>query len=188
MKKLILGCALAMLGIVANAASINWATSNDGLLNPDGSAAGGEGYITMYLWSITSDTFNTLSGGGASAVSAKVWANYKDNLGSAESSYADDGMGQIMLTSTSSYASGDTAYAAVILTYDEGSGVTHYKGNIGQYTFDADADITVAGMDSVVFGDISGTSALGWSAVPEPTSGLLMLLGVAGLALRRKHA
>ena len=28
----------------------------------------------------------------------------------------------------------------------------------------------------------------GGSSVPEPTSGLLLLLGVAGLALRRKHA
>jgi hypothetical protein len=27
-----------------------------------------------------------------------------------------------------------------------------------------------------------------WAAVPEPTSGLLLLLGVAGLALRRKQA
>ena len=27
-----------------------------------------------------------------------------------------------------------------------------------------------------------------WTAVPEPTSGLLMLLGMAGLALRRKRA
>lgn len=33
-------------------------------------------------------------------------------------------------------------------------------------------------------------SASGWTAasVPEPTSGLLMLLGLAGLALKRKHA
>ncbi|MBR3085127.1 MAG: PEP-CTERM sorting domain-containing protein, partial [Kiritimatiellae bacterium] len=41
--------------------------------------------------------------------------------------------------------------------------------------------------------DTTGTGA-GWymtkaaSPVPEPTSGLLMLLGVAGLALRRKRA
>ena len=34
-----------------------------------------------------------------------------------------------------------------------------------------------------------GYSASGWyGVVPEPTSGLLMLLGVAGLALRRKRA
>ena len=34
----------------------------------------------------------------------------------------------------------------------------------------------------------SALTAGDWSAVPEPTSGLLMLLGVAGLALRRKRA
>lgn len=31
-------------------------------------------------------------------------------------------------------------------------------------------------------------SAGNWAAVPEPTSGLLMLLGMAGLALKRKRA
>lgn len=31
-------------------------------------------------------------------------------------------------------------------------------------------------------------SSATWTAVPEPTSGLLMLLGVAGLALKRKRA
>ena len=34
----------------------------------------------------------------------------------------------------------------------------------------------------------STLSTATWTAVPEPTSGLLMLLGVAGLALRRKRA
>ena len=38
--------------------------------------------------------------------------------------------------------------------------------------------------------DVTGTGA-GWymtAAAPEPTSGLLLLLGVAGLALKRKRA
>ena len=33
-----------------------------------------------------------------------------------------------------------------------------------------------------------GINANGWAPVPEPTSGLLVLLGMAGLALRRKRA
>jgi hypothetical protein len=31
-------------------------------------------------------------------------------------------------------------------------------------------------------------AATSWTAVPEPTSGLLMLVGLAGLALRRRRA
>ena len=43
---------------------------------------------------------------------------------------------------------------------------------------------------SVVMGNMqSATQAAGnWAAVPEPTSGLMLLLGVAGLALKRKRA
>ena len=39
------------------------------------------------------------------------------------------------------------------------------------------------------YGGLSETATVGkWSAVPEPTSGLLLLLGVAGIALKRKRA
>jgi hypothetical protein len=44
---------------------------------------------------------------------------------------------------------------------------------------------------NATFADNSAYAGAGWyaaGAVPEPTSGLLLLIGVAGLALRRKQA
>ena len=43
---------------------------------------------------------------------------------------------------------------------------------------------------NINFGNMAAATqnAGNWAAVPEPTSGLLMLLGVAGLALRRRRA
>lgn len=43
---------------------------------------------------------------------------------------------------------------------------------------------------TITFGNMASATqnASNWAAVPEPTSGLLMLLGMAGLALKRKRA
>ena len=57
---------------------------------------------------------------------------------------------------------------------------------------DVKADVLAQATATVTvnFGNMaSQTQAAGnWAAVPEPTSGLLMLLGMAGLALKRKRA
>lgn len=43
---------------------------------------------------------------------------------------------------------------------------------------------------TIAFGNMTSQTqnASNWAAVPEPTSGLLLLLGMAGLALKRKRA
>ena len=55
----------------------------------------------------------------------------------------------------------------------------------------SDLDTTIDNLALTIGGDVGGGStATAWStaAVPEPTSGLLLLLGMAGLALKRKRA
>ena len=46
---------------------------------------------------------------------------------------------------------------------------------------------TGGGMANFTNLGVVSTTGTQWSAVPEPTSGLLLLLGVAGLALKRKR-
>lgn len=62
-------------------------------------------------------------------------------------------------------------------------------GNYGKASVESLQDVTVAGLGSFIGGGSNGT-ATAWStaAVPELTSGLLFLLGMAGLALKRKRA
>lgn len=63
----------------------------------------------------------------------------------------------------------------------------------GNKTFTSEAKTGSAletGATSLNFGNMASATqtASNWAAVPEPTSGLLLLLGVAGLALKRKRA
>jgi len=67
--------------------------------------------------------------------------------------------------------------------------------NLSQLTYVADGatvddTYTISGLTSDTWSGEKFTYATGgnFTAVPEPTSGLLMLLGVAGLALRRRRA
>ena len=54
----------------------------------------------------------------------------------------------------------------------------------------AAASINTAGTNATVTNLAKPSGVTGWTSasVPEPTSGLLMLVGLAGLALRRKRA
>ena len=47
---------------------------------------------------------------------------------------------------------------------------------------------SIGGTGSQTFAWTYDDNTTSWTAVPEPTSGLLLLLGVAGLALRRRRA
>ena len=70
-------------------------------------------------------------------------------------------------------------YISDVQTY-----VTVNGGDDVPLQFQSKASSQAAAMDAK-----AGYKAAGWyTAVPEPTSGLLLLLGVAGLALRRRRA
>ena len=169
--------------VAANAAAITWGSGTVSLA--DGTKAG-KGDVTAYLFLLDADTYNTLAANATgAAMSDAVYAAYGDKIDTANASNTTTGKGIANLSDPTTYANGSTAYAAVL--YIEGD---NYMGNVATYTLDSDMDASVGGLATTVFGNVgSSTTSTAWStaAVPEPTSGLLMLLGMAGLALKRKR-
>ena len=87
-----------------------------------------------------------------------------------------------------------TQYFFVALVKDDNVFLTQTVsgGESGDPTAPTSLSFTVTAGSKKFFDDkttfAGNDNKTGWYAVPEPTSGLLLLLGVAGLALRRRRA
>ena len=191
MKKLMIALAVAAMAVIGNAAVVNWGAGT--VTEPGGATANKS--VTGYLFVLTADQYSALNTAYASAAGTSagekmantVWGAYGDKLGDAYASGTTSKKGALTLTDDSKdYAAGNSAYAAIIYTYGTGDEMK-YIGNIGTVTLESAMDVDVSGMSINLFGS-STAGATAWTAVPEPTSGLLLLLGMAGLALKRKRA
>ena len=99
------------------------------------------------------------------------------------------GRTKVYATGKQSYVStesiGDALYFAII----SDSSATEYKyGTVSTsgLVYDPGAQQTSPGAMKISNASLTSVGSIG-QAVPEPTSGLLLLLGMAGLALRRKQ-
>lgn len=197
MKKIMITVAIVFAAALSQAATVNWIS---GALYAPIDAIGTKGSGTaakasggsFYFFDLTSNQslYNTLVAMSYEDASAKIWETYggKNLPSTADGAISAMGMGN--KSQTVDNASG-LHYGAVIYTYTDTNNKQWYIANIGK------ADVTGSGAVSVMnlgnaFGGNAGGTITSWtsaaSAVPEPTSGLLLLLGIAGLALRRKHA
>lgn len=176
MKKISIALVAIMLGIVANAASVNW--SVNAIQSSPANTVGAGWIVQVYESSVTFD-YEKAKAGEISA-----WVEGASVTAGATFRAAG--------TSTMDNGTSKTIYAVV---YDASS-IADAK-----YYIVSDAmTITANAAGSTVgagFGAMTGTSLAAnkflnssWTstAVPEPTSGLMLLLGMAGLALRRRRA
>lgn len=181
MKKLMLTAAIVCAAVMAHAAAVTWAAGT--VTRFDGTTANKN--VNGYLFEITASAYSTYSAMDAGTLSKTIYADYSGSLSSAVVTGTATKKGALTLEGIDATA-GTPVYAAVL--YIDGVDSDYFMGNVATVTWSG-VGYPEVGQLAVSLGG-AGATATAWTtaAVPEPTSGLLMLLGMAGLALRRRRA
>ena len=182
--------ALATVAMAAGvqAAAWNWSSST-AAVTPGGSDPLSGANIYLFFGYDSSSAANTAKAGVLSDLRA----------GNAISGYSQSATlnSSGMLSTTEFTGPEGKKYAFAVILADDAAGNSYMLQTANKNA--TGADVGTAGLQFDISSttlkgiDATGTGA-GWymtkeaSAVPEPTSGLLMLLGGAGLALRRRRA
>lgn len=164
MKKIMLAAAIICVAAVSQGAAVSWLASATSAYNGQ----------TMYLLTSIASTYDSVDAFKASAVDSavvkKVGPTYKI----------------AQLTSQDDAITGSSNFYLAVLSADEKT-VTYLDVTSSMQPLVYTPPDSAPGVFSVAFADVAGSSTTA-AVVPEPTSGLLMLVGLGALALRRRRA
>ena len=195
MKKLMIVAAAFALAASAQAASYTWKWTST-LNNPNSSAYSGSVYV-FNANDVAQQTILTAfladAGSFASTYASEALDSYNTTNGKGPSTPASIAAANIgtLRTVTESEQYVDYFYAAVFTSgEDKYLFLTDTYNVFVQSAQDTALSKSLSGATLAPDGTTTLQAGKVWysASVPEPTSGLLMLLGVAGLALRRRRA
>jgi len=176
MKKLLVAAAFVCVAAISQAATVNWGVSN---VKNSAGAAPTAGWAVM--------AFYTDLGAGSDAIVSAITSKTAASKAFETTTLAVSmSKGKVNAHNATAAGITDTSknydFYFVVFNDADATKATEYAivSALNQEYSSLDANFSVGG-------NFSGAT---WqtAAVPEPTSGLLMLLGVAGLALRRRRA
>ena len=186
MKKLLIALVATTMVGLAHAASISWSSTGflwDTATNAKATSITG-GSIVLCLINDGSDWTKGVTVLDTGVLTTTGMANFVGKVKGSTSgayswSYDDDTLknGDVL---TVLFKDGDGKYSQ--LTYVDTAGAVTDAAVTDNYT------VTGLSGDNSVLDTFNFATSGNFTAVPEPTSGLLMLVGLAGLALRRKRA
>lgn len=186
MKKLIVAATIICAAAISQAASFNWSTSAN-LMGPDvdltnlsaGKVGNGSTAIKVMsdiTWSYTMDIVSSYGKTDSLSFTVGTWKGSKPNQALSSDAVFKPGSGE----------DDNVVNYTIVIT----GKYTDAKGN--DWTITSDKITSQKAYSELSSLDLNTAAASGWtvsgSAIPEPTSGLLLLLGMAGLALKRKCA
>ena len=200
MKKLMIAFAAIAMAVCAQAATVSWAITN--VKNDNGLLTKGSEYVFFYTSAAEAQSaataFAALAGTGADAVQSAMnsasWSGTKKaTAAGAFSVGSSTAMGGVTLSNSDLGLSGETRYYALAVIFDTETITDESNYIVATGTATTAGVVTKADAASqnaafTIGSQASNTSWNAVAAVPEPTSGLLLLLGMAGLALKRKQA
>ena len=187
MKKLMIAFAAVAVATLAQAATVDWALSSKNTIK---TYSGGDGAsIAVYLLDTAgTDYAKTVAGLADGTVTAANITSEKAYLGSGTTGASGAKLGKASGSVTVANPGQD--YSLVFVYFEKVDSKDYYYLSDAQIgtSYDGSAEYPTGSAASWMSTNYSQSNWHATTAVPEPTSGLLMLLGMAGLALRRRRA
>ena len=200
MKKLMIAAAMVCAAAISQAASVQWQSGSwidlptcYGYTEYATTGCGeSSGCIQAYVWEFATDQ------GFSSA--ADVWDAYQKgtlDIANAKTGISNVDSGLLNVDGVNTWGEGDTVYAAILYLHNQEDDAGNFTGDQDFYMANvaqgkaSNAGTKVQDLGNTFGGAAAGGDATVWTstaAIPEPTTGLLMLLGMGALALRRRRA